>query len=332
MEYRNRKAFTLVELLVVIAIIGILIALLLPAVQAAREAARRMQCAGNYKQVGVALHNYHSSHNTFPPGMIVWTSSTPAACGGPGSSSAYYAGWSWGAFCLPFMEQDDAYEMIDFSYPSYFDLDAYRSGTNNNVLASTQKIPVFLCPSDPQDGELVEITGGGSFDPSHKYADIRQSNMMGVADSRNWSCKLPKEWPKQLNAGTPPANGVMAEREGCKIGAISDGASSTFAVGETTGGGPGTHLGHLWASWNVGDVGDGINGYSTVPGGGRWPDPPGSYGEARPGGFSSYHPGGCHFLMCDGSVHFIDEMVEQRTLETLATRAGGDTSEVNALQ
>ena len=100
------RGFTLVELLVVIAIIGILIALLLPAVQAAREAARRLQCAGRYKQVGVALHNYHSSHNCFPPGMIGWTSSTPAACGPPGKSPAYYAGWGWAAFSLPFLEQD----------------------------------------------------------------------------------------------------------------------------------------------------------------------------------------------------------------------------------
>ncbi len=332
MTCRKNKGFTLVELLVVIAIIGILIAMLLPAVQAAREAARRLQCAGRYKQVGVALHNYHSSHNRFPPGMIVWTGATPAACGPRGTSPNYYAGWSWGAFSLPFLEQDEIYEMIDFSFISYYDLPSHNAGTNTNTLASTQKIPIFLCPSDPQNGELVALTGQGSFDPSHEHADIRQSNMLGVADSHNWSCGLPKGWPKQLNAGSPPANGVMAEREGCKISEITDGTSTTLIVGETTGGGPGTHMGHLWASWNVADVSDGINGFSTVPGGGSWPSTPGLYGEARPGGFSSFHPGGCHFLMADGSVHFIDEMIEQRTLEALATRAWGDVADGNVLQ
>ena len=96
-----------------IAIIGILIALLLPAVQAAREAARRAQCAGRFKQVGVAMHNYNSTHGRFPPGLLMWTSYTPSACDSP-PMERYYGGFSWSAYILPYIEQQQVYDWIDF--------------------------------------------------------------------------------------------------------------------------------------------------------------------------------------------------------------------------
>jgi len=230
----ERGGFTLVELLVVIAIIGILIALLLPAVQAAREAARRIQCANHHKQVGVALHNYHSAHNTFPPGVIVWVSGrTPAACG-PIGTPGYWAGWSWGAFILPYMERNDAFEMIDFTYDKYWDLATYGSGTVQNTEASREKIDAYICPSDPQAGECVTVSGS-ALPGEHPDADIRMTNMMGVADSLNWACGIPKSWPKQFGAGSPPANGMMAEREGCRVRDVSDGTSNTLMIGEVAG-------------------------------------------------------------------------------------------------
>ena len=328
----SRKGFTLVELLVVIAIIGILIALLLPAVQAAREAARRIQCANHHKQVGVALHNYHSAHNTFPPGVIVWIAGrTPAACGPVGEVS-YWAGWSWGAFALPYMERDDAYEMIDFTYIRYWDVAKWGSGTVQNTEASREKVDAYICPSDPQGGECVTVSGN-SIPGEHPDADIRMTNMMGVADSTNWACGIPKSWPKQLTAGSPPANGMMAEREGCRVRDVTDGTSNTLMIGEVAGGGgPGSHEGHFWASWNVGDVSDGINGPSSYPGSGKpWSALGSVYGEARPGGFSSFHPGGAHFTMGDGSVHFFNEMIEQDVLQAAATRRGGETVTSNVM-
>ena len=134
----RRKGFTLVELLVVIAIIGILIALLLPAVQAAREAARRSQCANNFKQVGVAMHNYHSAHKCFPVGMYA-IPLTP-------NPSEFYFGW--GVYLLPFMEQRELYDDIDFSAMwSYFD---EHTGARRNRTISNTKITGFLCPAIPR--------------------------------------------------------------------------------------------------------------------------------------------------------------------------------------
>ena len=113
MNHKSRPAFTLVELLVVIAIIAILIALLLPAVQAARESARRVQCSNHFKQVGLALHNYHTAIGSFPPGMIGWDSRWSSSCGPKGSGS-YYIGFGWSSFILPYLEQQNLYDNLTF--------------------------------------------------------------------------------------------------------------------------------------------------------------------------------------------------------------------------
>ncbi len=304
MHGRGKPGFTLVELLVVIAIIGILIALLLPAVQSAREAARRMSCANSFRQVGLAMHNYHTTHNCFPPGMIVWNQSTPDACGS--SPNTYYAGWGWGTFILPYLEQQQVYDMIHFdSSISYFD-----EGDNRD--ATTKRIETYLCPSDPQGGELVQVSSTTDTDE-----DCRQTNMAGVADSIQWTCD--GLWAKQYNL----ANGMMAERQACHIRDVTDGTSNTLMIGEVTGGGPGTHRGYFWTSWGIADTRNGINGPFSVPGGGEWPTS-GVYGEVRDTGFSSYHPGGCHFVLGDGSVHFLSENMDAGLLADLTTRAGGE--------
>jgi prepilin-type N-terminal cleavage/methylation domain-containing protein len=189
----RRRAFTLVELLVVIAIIGILIALLLPAVQAAREAARRIQCANHFKQVGVALHNYHTAHKTFPPGMMMWHPQTGAACGTPillhpGQSG--YLGFSWSAYILPYLGEESLYDMLDFvqdgvQWPNY-----WYEGSNREAVR--MQIGTYLCPSDPQGGELVSCCGGHI-----DLEDLVMTNMAGVADSLDWTCD--GYWPWQYN-------------------------------------------------------------------------------------------------------------------------------------
>jgi len=316
-EIRNQKsrAFTLVELLVVITIIGILIALLLPAVQAAREAARRMQCANGFRQVGIAMHNYHAAHRSFPPGLIMGTSATPAACGTP--MGRYYGGFSWSVFILPYIEQQQVYDMVDFiqadspSYGfSYFEPENPANPGKNTRKAGETVIPAYLCPSDPQGGELVTCC---SWDSPNTPEDLRQTNMVGVADSQEFTCDGGNWWPLQYRL----ADGMMAERQPCRIADVTDGTSNTLMIGEVTGGGAGSHLSRFWISWNIGDTANGINGPFTVPGGGKLV----SHHATDP---SSFHPGGCHFAFGDGSVHFIAETIDSVTLAALTTRAEGD--------
>src|SRR6188768_2294581 len=126
-----RRAFTLIELLVVIAIVAVLIGLLLPAVQKVREAAARMKCANNLKQMGVGLHNYHGTFNRFPAGFTSQPAVTDGESLGPG--------WGWAAQLLPFVEQDNLHKTIDFTR------DIAHSA---NAAARNRSLPVFLCPSD----------------------------------------------------------------------------------------------------------------------------------------------------------------------------------------
>ena len=154
----RRHGFTLVELLVVIAIIAMLVTLLLPAVQAAREAARRTQCQNNFKQIGLALQNYHSAIGTFPPGSR-WTSD--------------YFGWSWGVYILPQMEQGTVYNQLNFA-------EDFLSPINWAVMGT--KIDYFLCPSSPNQNAWIECCSGRQNGPN-SVDDLRQSNMAGVSDS-----------------------------------------------------------------------------------------------------------------------------------------------------
>src|SRR5688572_22487810 len=131
MSAPRRKGFTLIELLVVIAIIAVLIALLVPAVQKVRAAAARTQCRNNLKQIGTAFHNYHATHNRFPPGF----SARAASIDGPGLG----AGWGWAAHLLPYVEQEGLHRKIDFTK------DITHAA---NAQARITSLPVFLCPSD----------------------------------------------------------------------------------------------------------------------------------------------------------------------------------------
>ena len=314
---KSPSGFTLVELLVVITIIGILIALLLPAVQAAREAARQVQCRNNFKQVGIAMHGYHETRGCFPPGAILWyRGKMGATCMVPQSPvPAYYAGFGWGAFILPELDQQGLYDSLDFNGVQYYE-NTDPNGVNRRY--GRTRLAMHLCPSDPQQGEIVWVSAAAGnvigVDGS------RQSNMAGVADSVNWTCD--QTWPKYFGGGPTMANGVMGNREPCKINDISDGTSSTLMIGEVTGGGPGTFEGNMWVSWSMCDTSNGINSGVTVPGGGTYGS--GLYANKFAEGFSSYHPGGCHFLLADGSVQFVSQNIAADVLAALTTRAGGE--------
>src|SRR5271165_6117532 len=138
MKRMSQRAFTLIELLVVIAIIAVLIALLLPAVQAAREAARRIQCTNNLKQIGLALHNYHAANGSFPlGGTVAW------AYGG----EQYWGVWSAQTLMLPYIEQGPLYNTANFSWANQLDM-----GTQINSTTFNANIAAFLCPSDGLGG------------------------------------------------------------------------------------------------------------------------------------------------------------------------------------
>ncbi len=311
MKSRKTSGFTLVELLVVIAIIGILIALLLPAVQAAREAARRMQCSGNFKQVSLALHNYHTTHRSFPPGTT-W------------NWGLKYYGWSWSAFILPYLEETALDNAIDFE-SAYWLAGGRESGGYS--------LPIYNCPSDPRAGGWTEWASG-YYLGKKDVEDYRSTNITGVADSHIWE----RNDPYGENR-----NGMLFANKAIGISEVSDGTSGTLFVGEVTGA-RGRHptqgeawFQHTWFTYNCHGLKDGINGHNTLPGG-RNDSPTGNPidGAGYPSGnrhaemfaelgFSSWHPGGCHFSMVDGSTHFFTTEMDLTVLQALATRAGGET-------
>ena len=326
------SAFTLVELLVVIAIIGILIALLLPAVQAAREAARRTQCANNFKQVGLGLHNYMSAHWVLPPGGIESVYPDPAAPWIEKGIGDDYVGWGWSAYLLPFIEEEATYDMID-SWETYL----HVPGSWN---AAGQLVPTYLCPSDYLNpSKWVDCCTGmhhGS-EPGH---DNRTSNVVGVADSHFAFMSLSLNAYIPTHQPTARGNGVLFNMSKIRPTNISDGLSNTLAIGEGTHGGPGSdnlgnavEIGYSWVNKNVQDMRNGINGPGTRPGGRDVNlDPFDGDGGNRhvellqEVGFSSFHPGGCNFAYADGHVEFLDEDTDQLVLEALATRAGGEVN------
>jgi prepilin-type N-terminal cleavage/methylation domain-containing protein len=281
----HHRGFTLVELLVVITIIGILIALLLPAVQAAREAARRMSCSNNLKQIGLALHMHHDAKDCLPDGWTGYDAAGKPLFNGP-------TGWGWAAHILPYLEQANVHDGL-----MRLDLSVYDPA---NQLAREMVLGVYRCPSD--SSEPTCDLGG------YKVA---ASNYVGVfgAGELHEAVEAVAGGGQCLGDGTFYHNSRLNFRE------IRDGLSMTFLVGERA-----VKEEHFYSTW-VGLFPSAPHPPARIVGEAH--SPPNAVSD-EPHNFSSYHTMGTHFLLADGSVRLISQYIDLGTYHALCTRAGGE--------
>lgn len=328
---RLAEGFTLIELLVVIAIIAILVALLLPAVQQAREAARRSQCKNNLKQLGLAFHNYHDTHNCFPFSYFVGSNLNAS---------------TWAVQLLPYIEQSALFDQWDSRVSAFNEgpaiFPSMAAAVSQNLQVIRTPIQVFMCPStsadDIHDYGLPANAGGPGVPPiaiswsaartdyspitgiRGTYADIAYSgnaggsrggalNPVGLLGSGNNITRF-----RDITDGTSNTI-LLAERVGGSniYRRMTIDATLTAAAGPAQGGGWGDFLNG--EQWPEGSLQDG------TPGGGPCII---NCNNLRSSGFMSFHQGGAQFAMVDGAVRFISENVAARTFAGLITRAKGE--------
>ena len=359
---RKCRGFTLIELLVVIAIIAVLIALLLPAVQAAREAARRIQCTNNLKQLGLAMHNYHTGVGAFPPGCV----STTSYPGQGVSGLSTWTSWSAQTMLLPYVEQAPLYAAANFNWNCCWDS---PTADAINMTVYTTKINSFLCPSDGLAGignvasytaninsyagsigtTTIQYPGDGNTSGMFKLYD--QTNFAGasvtlaeVLDGTSNTIAFGEGLVGDNSRTTYRGNGMAGANDVAAVETLYDAKSNPaavnqalqncntfFASGTLTGDTTGLkqYTGQVWAQgergWTL---------FNTIV-------PPNSKTypwrscrltgclECAPEGSnfvnaSSNHPGGANFAFADGSVKFIKDTINMVIYESLGTRAGGE--------
>lgn len=341
-----RRAFTLIELLVVIAIIGILIGLLLPAVQKVREAANRLKCENNLKQCGTALHHYHDVYSTFCPGFRV----------GSNGDMTHQGEATGFTYLLPFIEQSSVSRIYDQTQPWYYYKNAKAVGT---------AVSIYKCPSNPAPavldlspwaGSIAGSSGNGTSAPFCGINDYAFSRGTCGTLNPNWT-KIPMARRGVFNIEwVPTTGGQPLYPAGVAMKDIIDGTSNTIAMGDAAYGSDRYPLpagGLLIQSWSAANTGcasqgyagnfygsvfavtanqaavpmnqspatatksSGCNAVSTDPG-------DGSGNVDTISGFRSLHTGGCNFLFCDGSVQFLSASISATTYQALSTYAGGE--------
>lgn len=309
-RYRYR-GFTLIELLVVIAIIGVLVGLLLPAVQQAREAARRMTCVNNLKQTGLAMHSYYDSNRQLPSGYI-----SPGTSAADPSASETVKGYAWGFVLLPYMEQSSLFDSIDQTGEAV--------GTSNEAKAAEANLGGYRCPTDTAPVSFSVNNGSGT-------VDLPTSNYVAVLGWNN------------VTTEAGQGNGVFFRNSDIQFRDIRDGLSTTICVGERK------HIhdffdqgpyaaNSTWYAAVPGVLRDA--GMTMMP---MMKEGPGSLvlGHVGQSGmmsgktpnhtnhivhFSSSHFGGVAFLLCDGSTHIIRDNIDYQLFKAIGTRAGGEVT------
>ena len=328
-----RRGFTLIELLVVIAIIAVLIALLLPAVQQAREAARRVQCKNQLKQLGVALHNYHEAHSTFPPAIAFSNNAAPNL-------------QSWGTMILPYIDQAPLAakynpSIAPFNEMTSLGFSAAAVAANQDVIGTV--LPIFLCPSTPgATTGTGSLSYGGYLGGPLTWKAARSdyaatSALFGVFADVAFGTATPNTGPSF--AGAMSTAGMVLSDDPypgrSPISMIQDGTSNTLLLAERVGfpayeqgrktgitvsnridgRGWGTHYGarvSISGSVAPGSL-DCNNGNQVI-----------NCNNLNDSGFFSFHIGGASFCLADGSVRFINENINSRTFASLITRANGE--------
>jgi prepilin-type N-terminal cleavage/methylation domain-containing protein len=365
-RFHRQRGFTLVELLVVIAIIGILVGLLLPAVQAAREAARRMQCGNNMKQMGLAIHNFESAYKRLPH---------PGQCDSTGAATTVYMTQSTPTLMLPYIEQTQVYNLMDHGltfaqmqtaglynmavlHPRSQGAVYHDPAFPNTVLAAKTSIPIYLCPSTPIQGSTRAPDNYGAWDYMFiSVSDVEEDSAFGEPGTRPTSTARRVAMTRQ---------GFLSCDRGWGFGNVTDGTSNTLAVIEDagrahpnagnwgslstrpsvisqdsvewTGGTTGGRRMYAWADPDAGANGLSgpsnaiapasrlmkINNYKTPNGGPtecRWRN-----NNCGPNDEPfSFHTGGVNATLGDGSVRFISESADWRTLKWLAASQDGNT-------
>ncbi len=329
---KERSGFTLVELLVVIAIIGVLVSLLLPAVQAAREAARRVQCQNNLRQLGLAIHNYHGSFKQIPPGTINDAAPNGAVPYGRPPRTTYVA------HLLPFIEQSNVYDKIDFvNRPVAPGLVWF----GNNAEATAAVIDTFYCPSDRMGGDTKTcgLIGGDPNRPAPHFL----SNYMAFFSG-----------PTVAYIATRDSNFMSAWglNRGARFADFTDGTSNSLLLGEYLTGTHDDYRGFIWS-----DKAGGSQIWTELPPNSPLPDrlspstPPPPLankpwcqnfpqwnlpcvnGVSESAGLAnldhtaasrSRHPGGVLVALGDGSVRYVSETIDLGTWRALSTIGGGE--------
>jgi prepilin-type N-terminal cleavage/methylation domain-containing protein/prepilin-type processing-associated H-X9-DG protein len=327
----RRRGFTLIELLVVIAIIAVLVGLLLPAVQKVRDAASRMKCSNNLKQIGLALFMYHDNKGSFPPGYIdgnMDPKSTADNDVGPG--------WGWASFLLPYLELNSVYTQIDFTQ---------TVGTGPNVQISQMTLPLFQCPADPYQ-EPFPVYDSTFTNPVTTLAHGNYLGCNGWTECFNGAGGDPQGGGDGLTGEMGFAGaGLFYRNSHNRVADVSDGLSNTIFVGERSGN-------HSPSTWTGAYPGGRCPAWMAATPPIPYKPPPGpaydnaDFGEAfvlahgnathlpsadfpiyDPDTYYSMHAGsGANFLFGDGSVHFLSKTIEPYTYQHLCTIAGGEAS------
>jgi prepilin-type N-terminal cleavage/methylation domain-containing protein len=311
-----RRAFTLVELLVAIAIIGVLVALLLPAVQAARAAARRSACTNNLRQIGLAMQHHHAAHGKLPPGR---GAPTPRI-------------FSPHAYLLGFMEQTNLGRIIDLNdAPAPFTTPTASYDGAKNQAAAASTVAVFACPADPLQGRIPGSTHGAT-----NYAASAGSganvgtltagdgvfflgSQVRIKDITDGASNTAAFSERPLGSGEPASAGGSADPTAIlEFPAATDPtAAACDAVGA------GAWNAERGGKWIVGNYGNTLYNHALPPNAPQWDCMNATQQKGRLAARSD-HAGGVNLLKCDGSVHFIQDAVDPAPWQALATRAGED--------
>lgn len=308
-----RRGFTLVELLVVIAIIGILVALLLPAVQAAREASRRANCGNNLKNLALGLHNFHDTYKKLPPGaqQDVYPSPNPT-----GSTTAF-KGTSWIVFTLPFIEQEALFSKYRFDL-------AYDNAANGGVLGNTV-LPTLYCPSGPDAKKYRDPNGGGVNGnvSTHYYGIMGPSAatdnftlVTGGPTYRLGDANTNGAWAYHgMLSQYKDTSGSISTQRVIRLADVTDGTTNTLMLGEISVNLPGST--NQYRSWVRGN-----NGGSGTTKNVRYPINSTIYNGSNNFNdlsFGSNHPGGAQFALGDASTRYINQTINLFVYQTAAS-------------